>query len=124
MSQQRRQKLRRSARLQEATLHNLGLISPKYGKFGMFVLPLRFIMFFIAPASFFLAVILWSVVLGGINIFWGIGVWVLFGLALLSGQWKSNLVSSFIWHQIYLLVSLVYMSKGVHVWQAIERKKV
>lgn len=124
IAQQRRQKLRRSARLQEATLHNLGLISPKYGKFGMFVLPLRFIMFFIAPASFFLAVILWSVVLGGINIFWGIGIWVLFGLALLSGQWKSNLVSSFIWHQIYLLVSLVYMSKGVHVWQAIERKKV
>lgn len=124
MDQQRRQKLRRSARLQEATLHNLGLVSPEYGKFGLFVLPLRFVMFFIAPVSFFLAVILWALVLGSINLIWGIAVLVLFGLALLSGQWKSNLISSFIWHQIYLLVSLVYMSRGVHVWQAIERKKV
>jgi len=124
MDQQRRQKLRRSARLQEATLHNLGLVSPKYGKFGLFVLPLRFTMFFIAPVSFFLAVILWAFVLGSINLVWGIAVLVLFGLALLSGQWKSNLISSFIWHQIYLLISLVYMFKGVHVWQAIERKKV
>jgi hypothetical protein len=81
-------------------------------------------MFFIAPVSFFLAVILWALVLGNINLIWGIGVLVLFGLALISGQWKSNLISSFIWHQIYLLVSLVYMSRGVHVWQAIERKKV
>ncbi|APH38530.1 glycosyltransferase [Methanohalophilus halophilus] len=124
MDQQRRQKLRRSARLQEATLHNLGLVSPKYGKFGLFVLPLRFVMFFIAPVSFFLAVVLWSIVLGNINLLWGTGVWILFGLALLSGQWRSNLISSFIWHQIYLLVSLVYMFKGVHIWQAIERKKV
>lgn len=122
--QQKRQKLRRSARLQEATLYNLGLLSPKYGKFGLFVLPLRFLMFFIVPISFFISIILWSYILGSIHLLYGLGFLVLFGFALLSGQWRSNLVSSFIWHQAYLLASLFYMFKGVHIWQAIDRKKI
>ncbi|WP_250868089.1 glycosyltransferase [Methanococcoides seepicolus] len=124
LSQQRRQKLRRSARLLEATLYNLDLISPKYGKFGMFIFPLRFLMFFIAPAAFFTSVILWSYLLGQINLFNGILVWIGFFLALLSGNVRSNLVSSFIWHQIYLLVSLTRMFRGMHVWKAVEREKV
>lgn len=122
--QQKRQKLRRSARLQEATLHNIGLISPKYGKFGLFVLPLRFLMFFIIPIFFFTSIILWSYIFGSINLLYGIGFLILFGLALISGQWKPNLISSFIWHQAYLLASLTYIFKGVHIWQAIDRKKI
>lgn len=124
LSQQRRQKLRRSARLLEATLYNLDLISPKYGKFGMFVFPLRFMMFFIAPAAFFTSLILWSYLLAQINFLYGIMVWTLFTVALISGSWRSNLASSFIWHQIYLLVSLTRTFRGMHVWKAIEREKV
>lgn len=124
LSQQRRQKLRRSARLLEATIYNIELISPKYGKFGMFVFPLRFLMFLIAPAAFFTSVILWSYILAQINLLYGILAWIAFFLALLSGNARSNLVSSFIWHQAYLLVSLTRMFRGMHVWKAVEREKV
>lgn len=124
MKQQRRQKLRRSARLLEATLYNIDLMSPKYGKFGLFVFPLRILMFFIVPAAFFTSVILWSYLLGQVNMVYGLVVWILFGLALISGKWRANLVSSFIWHQMYLLVSLAYMFRGMHVWKAVEREKV
>jgi len=124
MKQQRRQKLRRSARLLEATLYNIDLISPRYGKFGLFVFPLRILMFFIVPAAFFISVILWSYLLGQVNVLYGLVVWIGFALALLSGKWRANLVSSFIWHQIYLLVSLIYMFRGMHVWKAVEREKV
>lgn len=124
LDQQRRQKLRRSARLLEATMYNIGLMSPKYGKFGMFVLPLRFLMFFVVPATFFISVILWSYLFAQMNILYGLAVWILFALALISGRWHSNLISSFIWHQIYLLISLTRMFKGMHVWKAVEREKV
>ncbi|WP_407357222.1 glycosyltransferase [Methanolobus sp. WCC5] len=123
-SQQRRQKLRRSARLLEATIYNMDLISPKYGKFGLFVFPLRILMFFVVPVAFFTSVILWSYLLAQINLVYGIGVLIAFFLALISGNWHSNLVSSFIWHQIYLLLSMKRMFRGMHVWKAIERKKV
>ena len=124
LKQQRRQKLRRSARLLEATLYNIDLISPKYGKFGLFVFPLRILMFFIVPTTFFISVILWSYLLAQVNVLYGLVVWACFVLALISGRWNSNLVSSFIWHQIYLLASLAYMFRGVYVWKAVEREKV
>ncbi|WP_235856291.1 glycosyltransferase [Methanolobus halotolerans] len=123
-SQQRRQKLRRSARLLEATIYNMDLISPKYGKFGLFVFPLRILMFFVVPIAFFTSVILWSYLFAQINLVYGIVVLIAFFLALISGNWHSNLVSSFIWHQIYLLLSMKRMFRGMHVWKAIERKKV
>ena len=124
MKQQRRQKLRRSSRLLEATIYNIDLVSPKFGKFGLFVFPLRILMFFIVPAAFFTSVILWSYLLGQMNVVYGLLVWIGFALALLSGKWRANLISSFIWHQMYLLVSLAYMFRGMHVWKAVEREKV
>jgi len=124
LGQQKRQKLRRSARLLEATLYNVDLVSPKYGKFGMFVFPLRILMFFVVPIAFFTSVILWSYLLAQISLLYGIGVLILFLFALISGNWYSNLVSSFIWHQIYLLLSMKRMFRGMHVWKAVEREKV
>jgi len=124
LKQQRRQKLRRSARLLEATLYNINLVSPKYGKFGLFVFPLRILMFLIVPAAFFISIILWSYLLGQVNMLYGLMVLICFALALISGRWRSNLVSSFIWHQIYLFASLAYMFRGMHVWKAVEREKV
>ncbi|MDK2947139.1 MAG: hypothetical protein PWQ63_299 [Methanolobus sp.] len=124
LGQQRRQKLRRSARLLEATIYNIDLISPKYGKFGIFVLPLRILMFFVVPITFFTSIILWSYLLSQFNVLYGVLVWIFFFLALLSGSWRSNLISSFIWHQIYLLVSMTRMFRGMHIWKAVEREKV
>jgi cellulose synthase/poly-beta-1,6-N-acetylglucosamine synthase-like glycosyltransferase len=124
LGQQRRQKLRRSARLLEATIYNIDLISPKYGKFGIFVLPLRILMFFVVPITFFTSIILWSYLLSQVNVLYGVLVWIFFFLALLSGNWRANLISSFIWHQIYLLVSMTRMFRGMHIWKAVEREKV
>lgn len=124
LDQQRRQKLRRSARLLEATIYNISLISPKYGKFGMFVFPLRIMMFFVIPVAFFVSVILWSCLFAQVNLLYGIGIWVVLFLALISGNWYSNLVSSFIWHQIYLLLSMKRMFRGMHTWKAVDREKV
>ncbi|WP_292487520.1 glycosyltransferase [Methanohalobium sp.] len=124
LTQQRRQKIRRSSRLQEATLHNINLISSKYGKFGTLIFPMRFLMFFVVPVTFFVSVILWSLFLAQFNILFGLVIVAGFAGALISGLWSSNILSSFIWHQVYLLFSLRYMFKGKHIWQAIDREKV
>lgn len=124
LKQQRRQKLRRSARLLEATFYNIDLAFSNSRKFGYLVFPLRILMFFMVPASFFASLILWTYLAAKIGLIYGIGIIALFVLALVSGMSSSNLVSSFIWHQIYLLVSLRYMFKGVHIWKAIDRENV
>jgi len=124
LQQQKRQKLRRSARLQEATFYNLDLVFSKFRKFGLFIFPLRIVMLFIAPAAFFMSVILWTYLAAEINLIYGAGILTLFMLALLSGIKNSNLISSFIWHQIYLLFSLRYIFRGVHIWKAIDREEV
>lgn len=124
LEQQRRQKLRRSSRLIEATLYNIDMISSKYGRFGTIVFPLRILMFVFVPALFFISIILWSYILGEINILYGLMVWIGLIFALLTGIWSSNIISSFIWHQIYLLISLVYLFRGMHMWKSVDREKV
>ena len=124
IGQQKRQKLRRSARLLEATAYNIDMVAPKYGKFGLVVFPLRILMFLIVPAAFFTSVGLAVYVLSMLNMVYGILAVVLFILVLLMGRIYSNLVSSFIWHQMYLFVSLFYMFRGVHIWKAVDREKV
>jgi len=124
LEEQRRQKLRRSSRLIEATLYNIDLISFKYGKFGTFIFPLRVLMFIFVPTLFFISIILWSYIMGEINILYGLMVWVGLFFALLTGMWSSNIISSFIWHQVYLLFSLAYLFKGMHMWRSVDREKV
>lgn len=124
LKQQRRQKIRRAARLLEATLYNKDMFSRKYGKFGVLVYPLRFAMFFIVPTTFFASVMLWSYVLSQIQVIYGILFVLLFFFVLISGKIRPNLLSSFIWHQLYLFVSLFHMFKDKHIWKAVEREKV
>lgn len=124
LEQQRRQKLRRSSRLIEATLYNIDMISSKYGRFGTIIFPLRILMFIFVPALFFISIILWSYILGEINILYGLMVWMGLFFALFTGMWSSNIISSFIWHQIYLLLSLAYLFRGMHMWSSVDREKV
>ena len=124
IKQQRRQKIRRSARLLEATISNLDIISPKYGKFGLVVLPLRTIMFLIAPTSLFVSSVLWFYVFLSFDLFYGLAFCMAFLLLLLSGYVKQNIISSFIWHQIYLIIGLLYAFKGAGTWKAITRIKI
>lgn len=124
IGQQKRQKLRRSARLQEATIANLGLLSPHYGLFGIFVFPLRISMFLLVPVFLIISLVLWTYLLYQVSPFYGAMLILVSIVFLLSGNVYPNLISSFIWHQIYLISSMRRMFKGMHVWKAIDRKEV
>ena len=120
--EQRRQKVRRATRLLEATFSNLNLLSTKYGKFGTFVFPLRIMMFFVVPFSFFLSILLWTAYLASISILYSVVFLGTIAFLVLLGSIKSNMLSSFIVYQFYLLMGLVNMWRDVHIWEPSKRE--
>ena len=122
--EQRRQKIRRATRLLEATFVNRDVLSFRYGKFGMFIFPLRILMFFVVPTTFLLSLLLWAILLGSVNIWYGAGFLALIALAVLSGKVRMNIISSFIIYQGYLFLGLFNMLRDVHVWEPTERVKI
>jgi len=121
--QQQRQKIRRATRLLESTWSARPcLFNPKFGKFGMVVLPLRFAMLFFVPVAF-LGTFLIIIFLGFmIHPFYGVSFFLLIGLLFVIVKWYNNILSSFIWHQYYLLMGLFHMAKPAHLWDSIDRK--
>ena len=117
-----RQKKRRAARLIQATWINKDMISRSYGKFGRVVLPLRFTAFLVVPAAFLMCVCLWIYIFSTINILFLPLLVIAFLLAAVSGTWRSNLVSTFILHQVYLFLGLFNAFRTVHIWELTERK--
>jgi len=118
-----RQKIRRAARLIKATWINKDMMSGKHGKFGRVVLPLRFAALLVVPAAFFMCVCLWIYIFSSINILFLPFLLIAFLLAAISGAWRSNLVSTFILHQLYLLLGLFNTFRDVHIWELTERKQ-
>jgi len=49
---------------------------------------------------------------------------IAFLLVAISGVWRSNLVSTFILHQLYLFLGLFNTFRDVHIWELTERKEV
>ncbi|MCD4820817.1 MAG: glycosyltransferase [Methanococcoides sp.] len=120
-SEQRRQKIRRATRLLEATIFNRDVFSPKYGKFGMIIYPLRFLMFAVVPLAFFLSLIMWTLLMASVNILYGlIFIGIMVSLVLM-GKIRANIVSSFIIYQGYLLLGLFNMIRDVHIWEPNKR---
>ena len=123
LKEQGRQKIRRATRLLQCTWDAKNLLFRK-GWFGSFVFPLRWIMFMVAPLAFFVGWI--SVVAGLFYLHWIAGVIGL--LASLSlfviGRIKENFLSSFVWHQYYLLAGLFKMFQPNYVWKKIGRKEI
>lgn len=117
-----RQKIRR-ARLLKATWINKDMMSGKHGKFGRVVLPLRFTAFLVVPAAFFMSLCLWIYIFSSINIIFLPFSVIVFLLAAISGVWRSNLVSTFILHQLYLFMGLFNTFRDVHIWKLTERKE-
>lgn len=116
-SEQRRQKIRRATRLLEATFFNRDVLSPKYGKFGTIVFPLRILMFFIVPAAFLLSILLWAIILASLSIWYAVAfLGLILALVLLGNVW-TNVLSSFIIYQVYLFLGLFNMLRDVHVWE-------
>ena len=124
LSSQFRQKIRRAARLIRATWVGRSMMSGEYGKFGRLILPLRFAAFSVVPAAFFMSVFLWIYIFSSINMIFLPLLVVAFLLAAISGAWRSNLVSAFILHQLYLFVGLFNAFRDVHIWKLTERKEV
>jgi cellulose synthase/poly-beta-1,6-N-acetylglucosamine synthase-like glycosyltransferase len=122
-SEQRRQKIRRATRLLEATFFNRDVMSPKYGKFGTIVFPLRILMFFVVPALFLLSILLWAVILAYVNILYAVAFIGLLFVAVLLGNVWTNVLSSFIIYQVYLFLGLFNMLRDVHVWEPGSRGK-
>lgn len=123
LSAQFKQKIRRAARLIKATWINMDMMSGRYGKFGRVVLPLRFTAFSVVPAAFFMSVCLWIYIFSSINILFLPFLVIAFLLAAISGAWRSNLVSTFILHQLYLFLGLFNTFRDVHIWELTERKQ-
>jgi len=127
LSQQRRQKVRRAARLLESTWSARHmLLSRKLGKFGSIVLPLRMAMFFLVPSLCGISILC----LGLLGFFWlsasagmvwgGLYLLSLAGVAALGAIW-NNFLTSFLWHQYYLLAGLVSMVKPMYIWESVDR---
>jgi poly-beta-1,6-N-acetyl-D-glucosamine synthase len=123
LSEQKRQKIRRATRLLQCTWDSKNLLFRK-GWFGSFVFPLRMIMFMISPLLFFIGSISLVGLLFQINLILG-SLALLFALSLIFlGLVKDNFLSSFIWHQYYLLAGLIKMFKPNYLWKPIERKEL
>ncbi|WP_407282783.1 glycosyltransferase [Methanolobus sp. WCC1] len=123
-SEQRKQKIRRATRLLEATICNRDVFSPKYGKFGMIIYPLRLLMFAVVPATFFISLVLWTVVISSIEFIYGLAFVSLIVLLVLLGNIRANVLSSFIIYQGYLLIGLFNMLRDVHIWEPNKRTKI
>jgi len=117
-----KQKIRRAARLIKATWVNRDMMTKKNGNFGRIVLPLRFIAFLVAPAAFFTSLCLWAYVFSSFNLIFLPLLAIAFVLAVISGVLHSNVVSSFILHQFYLLVGLFRALGNVNIWKQTERR--
>jgi cellulose synthase/poly-beta-1,6-N-acetylglucosamine synthase-like glycosyltransferase len=122
--EQRRQKIRRATRLLEATFFNRDALSPKFGKFGTFVFPLRILLFFVVPTMFFLSLVVWFLYLASLSILYSvIFVLAIFALIFLGGV-VPNVLSSFIIYQSYLFLGFFNMLRDVHIWEPTERVKI
>lgn len=123
LSSQRRQKVRRATRLLEAGWNNKNLLF-NGTKFGNIVFPLRFVMLYIAPMTLFFGILTLLISTLLINSYVGLlfagGLTTIF----LVGKIRSNLVSSWFWHNLYLLEGLLKMYKGNHLWKSIARKEI
>ncbi|MBN1133885.1 MAG: glycosyltransferase [Methanosarcinaceae archaeon] len=124
LKEHKRQKIRRATRLLEATLVHKDLLSSKYGRFGTIVYPLRILMFFVCPFMVFASIVLWTYLLSQINILYGIAAITSVVLLLLFGNIKSNMISSFLLYQGYLLIGLINMFRDVHLWEPTERVNI
>jgi biofilm PGA synthesis N-glycosyltransferase PgaC len=127
MSEQRRQKIRRAARLIQSTLLNRDMIfNKKYKEFGKLIFPLRFLMLTICPTLIFFAIALtiafaysFSLILFALLLaFFGVFLY----LGLKTDVSLFNLLTSFLIHQMYLFLGLFLSFRKMSVWRQIERR--
>ena len=127
LHEQRRQKIRRAARLIQSTLLNLDILfTRKYKEFGRIIFPLRLLMMTLCPIltlasiflffvfAYFTSTFLFCILLAGTALFLILGTKT--DIRIL------NLVSSFFIHQIYLFMGFLLSFRKISVWKRIERE--
>ena len=117
---QYRQKIRRAARLIEATLSNLDLLGKK-NAFSRFFYPLRIFLYLCTPSLFFISVALSAF---GVFLYNPLLLYFLISLLAISGVvLKQNLIFAFVLNQFYLLAGLLSLGKDMRVWDSTSDKK-
>jgi len=129
LMEQRRQKIRRATRLIQSTLLNRKIIfNRQYGVFGRTIFPLRFLMMTVCPSLLLLSVVSYLIVAYLVSTTVFVGVALLAGLVLLLGAKTNtkilNLITSFLIHQVYLVIGLLLSRRKMTVWKKIERKSM
>ena len=121
------QKVRRAKRLIQVFLGNIDvLFNRKYGKFGSTIYPLKFSMHVLCPILMllgFISIVLFIFLSGNALLLYLCAFSALFLVAAYVFSDKlQNFLSSFLLHQSYLLLGLLFVPKKSHVWKKIERK--
>jgi len=127
INEQRRQKIRRAARLIQSTLMNWNMFfNRKYKVFGKFIFPLRFLMHVLCPVLMVCAFALILVFAYSLSLTLLILVLAFSGIILLLGSKANvsvlNLITSFLMHQIYLCLGFFLSFRRMDVWKRIERR--
>lgn len=121
--QQQRQKIRRATRLLESTWSARHcLFDTRYGKFGMIVLPLRFAMLFLVPMATAVSILIGLILGFLLHPLCGMSILMAVTIIMISAKWHHNILSSFLWHQYYLLLGLMHITKPSYLWHSIDRK--
>jgi len=127
LNELRRQKIRRATRLIQATLANVDIaFNGKYGNFGRIIFPLRLLMMVFVPILTMLSIlffIAFSFTSLSLLAFFLVCTLLIAVLGTRTDEKASNLIVSFLTHQFYLLVGLLFSFKKMNVWEHFERKQ-
>jgi cellulose synthase/poly-beta-1,6-N-acetylglucosamine synthase-like glycosyltransferase len=127
MEDQRLQKVRRAKRLLQVLLHNTDIsFNQKYGFFGSRIFPIKLMMMSLSPILFLIGTILTAMglILSQNTILYALAGIVLVGAAgvLAVSKKLRSFFSSFVLHQVYLIVGLFSVSRKSVFWKTIDRK--
>ena len=129
LDQQRLQKVRRAKRLIQAFIHNINVFgNSTYDKFGTLIFPLKLLMHVFCPVIFFIgsfSVLSYFLLSESLML----QLLLLFSVVSLSFvlaifRRARTLFSSFVFHQAYLVLGLLSLTKRTVFWKTIERREV
>jgi cellulose synthase/poly-beta-1,6-N-acetylglucosamine synthase-like glycosyltransferase len=126
LGQQRLQKVRRAQRLIQVFFHNRDIfLNKKFYGFGRKIFPLKFLIVSLCPliGLFGLSLIITSILISQSFILYEISLIsiAVFAALLLFNKKLRNTISSFVFHQIYLIAGLILSLRKSIYWRTIDR---
>lgn len=126
LGEQMRQKVRRASRLLQSILLSKDILFKReYGEFGTVIFPLRFAMLLLCPPLVLLGLLSTlvffsscSIAIAGLSAF-GFCVFLYVGAKVKIKP--VNSVVSFLFHQFYLLLGLVFLGRNRSIWKSVKR---